>query len=482
MNKKRIVVATLLVLTIMVCMAQEDDPVVMVIAGEPVTRSEFEYSYNKNNSEGVIDKKELREYLPLFVNYKLKVKAAEDAQIDTLKGFQKEFATYRDQQIRPAMVTDQDVEREAQNIYEETRRRVDDSGGLVKPAHIFVMVRQDAPESDDIKARAKADSIYKVLKDANFSQEAFANLARDHSEDRSSVKNGGEMPWIGRGQTMPEFDDKVFTMEVGETSTPIRSDAGYHIIQLRDKGEFFPYDSVHADILKYIESQGIRNKMANQKLDSIAKSRGKGVTPEQVLAEKRQEMEAADPDLKYLIKEYHDGLLLFDISNRVVWDYAEKDTLGLQNYFKTHKKNYHWDAPRFKGIAYRTKEFADVENVRSAIKDVPFDNWNETLRATFNNDSVLKIRAEKGIFHRGDNAIVDYYEFKDKDADVKATEDYPYYATYGRIIKQPESYTDVRGLVVADYQEELEKAWVDDLRKKYPVVVDEEVLATVNKH
>ena len=64
--------------------AQSNDPVIMKIAGTPVTRSEFEYSYNKNNSEGVIDKKSVEEYVDLFVNYKLKVQAALDKRMDTL--------------------------------------------------------------------------------------------------------------------------------------------------------------------------------------------------------------------------------------------------------------------------------------------------------------------------------------------------------------------------------------------------------------
>ena len=70
------------------------DPVIMTINGTPVSRSEFEYSYNKNNSEGVIDKKTVNEYVDLFVNYKLKVQAAIDARLDTLDSFKEEFCLY----------------------------------------------------------------------------------------------------------------------------------------------------------------------------------------------------------------------------------------------------------------------------------------------------------------------------------------------------------------------------------------------------
>ena len=117
---KKLVFSLLFALLPMTIFAQED-PVIMKINGQPVSRSEFEYSYNKNNSEGVIDKKSVEEYVDLFVNYKLKVEAAKDAHLDTLKTFKDEFTSYRDQQIRPAFITDADVEKEAQKIYKETQ-------------------------------------------------------------------------------------------------------------------------------------------------------------------------------------------------------------------------------------------------------------------------------------------------------------------------------------------------------------------------
>ena len=119
-----------------VAMAQTD-PVIMTVNGQPVLRSEFEYSYNKNNSEGVIDKKTVDEYVDLFINYKLKVIAALDEKYDTLKSFKKEFAQYRDQQLRPMLVTDADVEAEAHRIYDETVKRIGPDG-LVQVSHILL--------------------------------------------------------------------------------------------------------------------------------------------------------------------------------------------------------------------------------------------------------------------------------------------------------------------------------------------------------
>ena len=107
MMKKSLLFAALC-LTALTVKAQSD-PVVMTVNGVDVTRSEFEYSFNKNNSEGVIDKKDVEEYADLYAIYKMKVAAALDAKLDTLTSFQEEFAMYRDQQVRPTIVTDADV-------------------------------------------------------------------------------------------------------------------------------------------------------------------------------------------------------------------------------------------------------------------------------------------------------------------------------------------------------------------------------------
>ncbi len=483
MKKKKLIAVAAIFVAVCSFAQNEQDPILMTIAGEPVTRSEFEYSYNKNNTEGVIDKKSIDEYVDLFINYKLKVKAAEEARLDTLPSFIYEYTSYRDKQIRPYVLTNEEVEREAHRIYDATKHRIDSMGGLVKPAHILIRVSQDASDKAYHTARAKADSLYNVLKENDFSQEVFGELAEKYSNDGGTIRTKGEMGWIRNGETLPEFNDKAFAMQVGETSKPIRTSTGLHIIQLRGRKDFYPYDEVRAELMGYLSQRGIINFLIDQKLDSLAKAQGDNVTPDMVLAQKREELEAGDSDLKYLIKEYHDGLLLYEISNDKVWERGEKDTKGLENYFKKNKAKYNWDEPRFKGIAYRTKDPADVERVKQVLKNVKFDDWNEVLRSAFNSDSI-HIRVEKGIFKRGDNDIVDKYVFgiDTEIQDTKDTKDFQCRSTYGNMLKQPKSYSDVKGLVVGDYQEELEKNWVADLRKKYPVEVYEDVLATVNNH
>ena len=474
MKVKSLLVALLVAAT--TASAQTADPTIMTINGKAVPRSEFEYSYNKNNSETVVDKKGVDEYIDLFVNYKLKVMAAEEAGIDATKAFRDEFRMYRDQQIRPSFINDNDVEREARTIYEDTRKRIDGNGGLVRPRHILVSLKQNATKAQNDSALVRADSIYNALiKGAD-----FAELAQRCSDDKGSARRGGDLSWVQRGYMVKEFEDAIFAMKPGEISKPILSPFGYHIIKVEAKQNFFPYDTVRADIHRFIESRGLRERIISQNIDSIAKHSVPQCTPEDILNRRADEMTAADPALKNLIREYHDGLLLYEISNRTVWDKAAKDEKGLAAYFKKNRKRYKWEQPRFKGIAYWVKQEGDVEAVKKSLKNIPFEKWAERLRKEFN-DSTIRIKVVKGIFRKGDNALIDKVVFA-KDTTVADVKDFPISATYGEKLKAPKTYNDVRELVVADYQEQLEKAWIEALRKRYTVVVNKDVLSTVNKH
>jgi peptidyl-prolyl cis-trans isomerase SurA len=456
--------------------AQTDDPVIMTINSTPITRSEFEYSYNKNNSEAVVDMKTVDEYVDMFVNYKLKVFAALDAHLDTLKSFRDEFKSYRDQQIRPALVTDADIEREAHSVYDKTKERIG-SDGLLNVRNIFIHVAQKAPKEQISAAKARIDSLYGLLQHGA----DFKEIASKYSEDKGSAMNGGMLQPLSRGTALKEFEDAVFALKVGETSKPFQSPVGFHIAKLESRQQFAPYDSLRKNIIQFITMRGVREKIANDKLDSLSKVSG-GKTKEQILDEKATAMQASNADLRNLIKEYHDGLLLYEISNRTVWDKASKDEAGLNKYFKKNKKKYRWTEPRFKGIVFHVKDAATADAVKKCIQHVAYDKWNDTLRNTFNKDTVIRVRADKGVFKAGDNPFVDKLEFH-KDVKVQPVKDYPVDGTFGELIKKgPKNMDDVRGLVVSDYQQELEKDWISSLRAKYPVTVDKAVLATVNKH
>ena len=457
----------------------QSDPVVMTVNGVPVTRSEFEYSYNKNNGEGVIDKKTVEEYAELFVNYKLKVAAALDEHLDTLSSFKDEFAMYRDQQVRPTIVTDAEILDEARKAYNRAKESIG-AKGLIRPAHIFFRLSTKATQHEQELVRQRADSVYRALQ----AGADFAALAAKVSQDPRSAAREGNLGWMQPGQTFVEFEEAAYALQPGQFSRPVLTPEGYHIILVKERKQLEPFEELKDMIVRSFEQQGLRDAIADMKVQQRIEQSGGTLTGQQVMQARADSLAAVDSEMKYLIQEYHDGLLLYEISNRGVWERAEKDETGLRAWFDAHKKDYAWQEPHYKGIAYHVKTKADVKAVKRSIKKVPFEQWAEVLRTTFNADSVIRIRVEKGIFKAGDNGTIDRLVFKLKQTTFDAENaDYPIEAVYGKKQKKyPDDYTDVRGQVVADYQQMLELEWVKSLRQRYPVQINQEILKTVNRH
>ena len=249
---------------------------------------------------------------------------------------------------------------------------------------------------------------------------------------------------------------------------------------MHDRKQLEPFEELKESIYKFIDNRGLKEQMIDAAVNQAAKNAN--MSADALLERRAAELSANDSDLKNLIREYHDGLLLYEISNRMVWEKAASDEAGLARYFQANRKNYSWEQPRYKGIAYNTKNKKDVKAVKKCLKKLPFDRWAEQLRTTFNGDSVIRIRVVKGIFKEGDNKLIDKKVFKKKNVEVPPVKDYPYEAVYGKLLKKgPETYDDVRGQVVADYQDQMEKEWVASLRSRYPVTINQEVVKTVNK-
>ena len=459
------------------CASAQDDPTVMTINGKPVPRSEFEYNYNKNNTDGAVDKKSVREYADLFINYKLKVEAALDDKLDTLSSFQNEFRSYRDQQIRPMLLPKSVMENECKAYYERIKESLQ-GHDLVQPAHIFLRVVQKASPAEQASVKERIDSIYAALKGGA----DFAELAKKHSEDTQTAVRGGQLPWIGPNQTLKEFEDVVYSLEVGQMSEPFLSTVGYHIVKLLGKKPLESYEELHDNIERYLENQGMPDRLAAQMLDSLSQHSGTQKSVEQILDEETERLCAEDSELKYLVKEYHDGLLLFEECNRNVWEPASKDTTSIIRYFKKNKKKYAWDVPHYRGMIYYCKNQADVKAVKKAVKKVSENAWTTTVRDQFNKDSVT-VRMERRMFLQGENPNVDVLAFKAKGAELKPMPEYPYAAVIGKVLKKgPAEWTDVGNQVVSDYQHQMEDAFVEKLRSRYKVEINEEVLKTINNH
>lgn len=474
---KNLFIALAAILATQVAVAQTEDPIVMKVNGVDVTRSEFEYSYNKNNTDLVVDKKSLDEYVELFVNYKLKVAAALDAQLDTMAAFRKEVADYRSQQAEEYLIDSAFIEEQARITYENTAKNIGPDG-MFRAAHILIRLTQKSTLQEQAAAKLRVDSIYAVLKAGG----DFAELAKAHSQDPGTAREGGMLPWLSKGQLLKEFEDVALRLQPGEMSEPVLSPVGYHIILMSERKQFEPYEFHRESIYQFLEQRGIRAHAKRSMGVKLAQAMGGGVTPEEALAKAEMELDAKYPDFAFLMKEFYEGSLLYEISTREVWDKAAKDEEGLESYFKKNKKSYRYDEPVYRGLVVHCVSDDVLKQVKKVIKKQPQKEWTKVIREALNSDSLMQVKMVRGPFKAGKNVYADYYAFgQGERPDTVAG--FPVTAVVGKLQKKgPDTYDDVRGLVTADYQNQLERLWVKELRAKYPVVLYPEALATVNKH
>jgi peptidyl-prolyl cis-trans isomerase D len=154
-------------------------------------------------------------------------------------------------------VTDQDL----QAYYEQHRDefRVPEQ---VKVSHILIKTPLPVPgakedEKGVADARAKAEDVLKQLKAGG----DFAKLAEKYSDDPGSAKTGGELGWIGRGRTVPEFEKTAFSLGKGQTSDLVKSSYGFHIIRVEDKQE--AHLKTLAEVKNEIEAKVKQQKAAH---------------------------------------------------------------------------------------------------------------------------------------------------------------------------------------------------------------------------
>ena len=355
-------------------------------------------------------------------------------------------------------------------LVEEERDHVE-----VKAAHIMKMVPADS--LSDAK-KIQIDSIAKVVTPEN-----FAEVARMESEDRGSSTRGGDLGWFGKGMMVKAFEDAAFSMKAGEISEPVRTQYGWHILYKEAERGIQPLDSMRTQI----ERQVKRDERANEADKSfIRKTRAEynlpaTMTDAEVKAFADEHLEAKYPELKNLVQEYHDGILLFEVSLREVWDKAAKDTAGLEAYFKANKKNYTWEKPRWKGYLIQAKDKSSAKAAQAIIKSANPDSIQSYIAKRVNCDSVTYVKVQHGLWEKGKNAAIDKFGFKDKKVEYTPNEAMPEVVCIGKVLKAPEVWSDEKGKVTTDYQDYLEAEWIKQLRAKYPVVLNEEVWEKIKR-
>ena len=623
----------------------QDDPIVMSVNGTDVTKSEFEHIFKKNNKDEDITKEDIDEYLELFVNFKLKVTAAEELGMDTVKKFKDELGQYREQLAQPYLIDQKLNEQLMKEAYDHMCYEVKASHILVKlergdkpadtlkaynkivtakkrieggesfgtvafevsedpsakqnkgslgyftafkmvysfenaayntepgklseiiktrfgyhllqvedkrkargtrlAAHILIRAEDDLKEKA-IESEAKAREIYNKLKEGS----TFEQMAKQFSEDRNSAATGGKLKWFGAGDLISEFDEALFALkENGDFSEPVKTRFGWHIIQLLDSKKLGSYDELKGEIkskiskdarntktkasfisqlkdeynytvnkkvmdafIKSVDSSLVKGKysyeknnldkkwliefaenkltvgdfgeyLENKQKKSKTKSKveivqinfNKWVDKALINYEKSQ-LERKYVKYKMLMKEYRDGILLFELTDEMVWAKAVKDTSGLKSFYEENKADFVWkervDADFYHCID--KKAFNQVESLLKLGKE------RDSIAIVVNTDSPLNVNVKS---MKEEISSLEYVESK-----LKVGSNGPFefngqlVLIHVKEIIAPgnKEFKEAKGIITAAYQDHLEKKWIKELKSRFAVEINKDVLYTIH--
>lgn len=230
------------------------------------------------------------------------------------------------------------------------------------------------------------------------------------------------------------------------------------------------------DFAKFIEShQTSRNKMDN---NMFLQQSYKDFVDETVINYEDNNLENKYPEFRNLLKEYRDGILLFDLTDQKVWSKAVKDTAGLKDFYEKNKNNYLWDE-RAEVTTYKCANEKVAKEVRGMLKK---NKSEKEITETVNKTSQLNVSVENITYLKGENKDVDAnWKQGVVASDIKDTkENKVVVLVVNKVLgKTPKTIAEAKGMITADYQNYLEKEWLAYLKNKYSVKVNEDVLNTV---
>lgn len=229
---------SLLILTIALFLSgysQNETSVLFTVGDETVTVGEFKQTFNKNGDVSKASPEELRDYLDLYVNFKLKVKEGKALQMDTAKAFQSEWKSYRNQSAQQYLI-DKEV---TDHLIQEA---VDRSKLMLRAAHILIECPASVTGKDTLVAYNRTMDIRNEILNGLSFDEAAVKYSQDPSaRDRinpqtkkMSYGNKGDLGYFSTFNLIYPFETGAYNLKKGEISMPVRSSFGYHLIYLKD--------------------------------------------------------------------------------------------------------------------------------------------------------------------------------------------------------------------------------------------------------
>ncbi|MCF6297978.1 MAG: peptidylprolyl isomerase [Flavobacteriaceae bacterium] len=396
-----------------------------------------------------------------------------------------------------------------------------DSQGEIQVAHIMVKPKPD----NTTLARKNIDDIYNKLKQGG----DFAKIAQEHSDDTGSAKKGGVLPRFKSGKMIKPFDSIAFSLtEIGDFSSPFQSSYGWHIVKLLKRYSIQNLEEVYDQLENKIKN-GSRSKYVQksfaQKLekqykisenleiismfytDNIdeMKSNKKLITIEdkfftandfyiytlnnknknigelyddfknkKIIDYYKNNLEHTNKEFAVIYKEYKDGLLLFELLQKMVWEKAKNDTISLEKYYENNKSKYNWKKRGNLTIASCTS----LDKANWVKKYLEKNKSIDEIKGLMNEGATIHVLFSEGTLEEGNSKLPKDFKIVNGVSKIYNEKDNEY--TIIKVDKTipitGKTFKEIKGQVINDYQMFLEKQWAESLRKKYKVKVNKRIL------
>jgi peptidyl-prolyl cis-trans isomerase SurA len=219
-----------------------------------------------------------------------------------------------------------------------------------------------------------------------------------------------------------------------------------------------------------------RNSRIKEPIKSLVKKKYDTFLSETLIKYQEDNLEFENEEFAHIVEEYRDGLLLFELMEQTIWNMASSDSIGLQNYYESHKENYvlpqRIDAVVASSVKKKTiKRVADLLN-----QDMEF----EQIKSLINSNNKIDVIFTTGIMDDKHQSLPENFEFKKGISEIhKQNKAYQVVKVREVLPETQKTLEEARGAVVSDFQAYMEEKWIDGLAKKYKIVVNDDVFEKV---
>ena len=258
---------------------------------------------------------------------------------------------------------------------------------------------------------------------------------------------------------------------IGKWVLPTDFKAQEPLIKIQEK------QIVYEDFGQYLVKNQ-RRQMPKMSIKTLVVNSYHAFLENELLQYKKERLEVENQDYAYIVEEYRDGLLLFDLMETEIWNAAKKDSVGLQTYYNNHKDNYFWNQ-RVDAVVASSAKKTTIKKVQKLLQN---NQTPEQIKAAINSESEIDVIFTSGIMDAQHQSLPADFKFKTGVSDIyKFNEGYIVANVKEVLPKETKSFEEAKGAVISDFQNHKEANWILSLEEKYQVNVNQDVLERVKK-